>query len=388
MMSVNFGSIIRALKENRSDASSSDSMAAGIKWLLRAYEATPDGGVSIRFSLMRGWESSYPETTGYIIPTFLRYSEITGDMSYRDRAVSMADWELAIQQDDGSFIGGAFREPVGKLVFDTGQIMFGLICAYELTGDNKYIVAAIKAGEWLLRHQDSDGAWRTHSFNSIPHTYHSRVAWPLAELWRVTGEQRYADGAKRHFEWVLANQTSNGWFENAGFTNDNNKAPYTHTIAYTLRGLLEAGVLLGEDRYIDAVRRSVDGILAVMDASGMFQGTYDRNWKGDRRFSCLTGNAQISLICSKLFMILREGRYSEATGIINSFLKTKQNITTSDADIFGAIPGSSPLWGEYERLAFPNWATKFFLDALWAETECDSRDSMELRERLSFKYPG
>jgi hypothetical protein len=38
-------------------------------------------------------------------------------------------------------------------------------------------------------------------------------------------------------------------------------------------------------------------------------------------------------------------------------------------DTLGAIPGSFPIWGRYEPFAFPNWATKFFCDALMIEQE-------------------
>ena len=42
-----------------------------VEWLARGQDSTPDDGVSRIFSLANGWNSSYPETTGYIIPTFL-----------------------------------------------------------------------------------------------------------------------------------------------------------------------------------------------------------------------------------------------------------------------------------------------------------------------------
>ena len=48
-------------------------------------DATPDDGVSRSYVLrhMRshersGWLASYPETTGYIIPTFFAYAALTG----------------------------------------------------------------------------------------------------------------------------------------------------------------------------------------------------------------------------------------------------------------------------------------------------------------------
>ncbi len=30
----------------------------------------------------------------------------------------------------------------------------------------------------------------------------------------------------------------------------------------------------------------------------------------------------------------------------------------------GAIRGSQPIWGQYSPFTYPNWATKFFVDAL------------------------
>ena len=48
-----------------------------IDWLCRAqdHSASADGGVARDYSLIHGWATSYPETTGYIIPTFLAYSD-------------------------------------------------------------------------------------------------------------------------------------------------------------------------------------------------------------------------------------------------------------------------------------------------------------------------
>src|ERR1035437_7867019 len=42
-------------------------------WLCAAQDksATHEGGVARDFSLIKGWASSYPETTGYIIPTMI-----------------------------------------------------------------------------------------------------------------------------------------------------------------------------------------------------------------------------------------------------------------------------------------------------------------------------
>src|SRR5262245_55028496 len=46
-------------------------LVAALHWLGRAQDASSDGGFCGRYRLDRGWTSSYPETTGYIVPTLL-----------------------------------------------------------------------------------------------------------------------------------------------------------------------------------------------------------------------------------------------------------------------------------------------------------------------------
>src|SRR6266545_2731755 len=90
------------------------------QWLLRAQQATPDEGVSGAYSFEDGWVASYPETTGYIIPTLLAVAEYSGDARYRDRALAMADWELGIQYPEGGFPGHFVDRQNPPIVFNTG----------------------------------------------------------------------------------------------------------------------------------------------------------------------------------------------------------------------------------------------------------------------------
>jgi len=48
-----------------------------IDWILNAQR--PDGGVAAYYSLLTGYSDSYPEVTGYIIPTLYDFSTTTGD---------------------------------------------------------------------------------------------------------------------------------------------------------------------------------------------------------------------------------------------------------------------------------------------------------------------
>jgi hypothetical protein len=46
-----------------------------------------------------------------------------------------------------------------------------------------------------------------------------------------------------------------------------------------------------------------------------------------------------------------------------------QDLITADDDVRGGIKGSNPVWGRYAPMSFPNWAAKFFVDAMWLRKE-------------------
>src|SRR6266545_7555254 len=82
-----------------------------VAWLGRAQDCSrsSDGGVARDYSLVRGWNNSYPETTGYIVPTLLAYARWRGGergTEARDRARRMLDWLVSIQFPEGGFQGG------------------------------------------------------------------------------------------------------------------------------------------------------------------------------------------------------------------------------------------------------------------------------------------
>ena len=71
----------------------------GIAWLGRAqdHSTSRDGGVARHYSLTEGWSTSYPETTGYIVPTLIDYGLESGQREPIERARRMLDWLVSIQ---------------------------------------------------------------------------------------------------------------------------------------------------------------------------------------------------------------------------------------------------------------------------------------------------
>lgn len=347
---------------------------AAVCWLCHAQDSQNDGGVSLRYSLIKGWDASYPETTGYIIPTFLHYAQLTGDETLRARALQMAEWELSIQKPDGSFGGGAVNSGYDSFVFDTGQVIFGLVAAHRATGDRKFIDGAIKAGRWLVSVQHPSGMWDRFTFHGIPHVYYTRVAWALAELGAYIHDKLFTEAAERNVTWAIGRQRTNGWFEQAGFTSVAHAAPYTHTIAYTIEGVLEVGACLRHEHYIAAATRSAQALQRIMHREGCYLGTYSQDWTSNAGYSCLTGNAQIALIFGRLHHITGDASYLDSMRVANHFLCRHQE-HLGGAETMGAIAGSWPVWGQYQRYAYPNWAAKFFIDSLLLEQCLDVQAS-------------
>lgn len=343
-----------------------------LKWLCAAQDSSSDDGVSAGYHLYHGWQNSYPETTGYIIPTFIKCSKLFEEKDYQERALKMADWELEIQNKDGSIDGGQTqngpdRNELGPLVFDTGQVIFGLIGAYQLTKDDRYLSGATRCCEWLSQHQNSDGTWEKYSFNNIPHTYHTRVSWAMVEVYKHTNIKTFKESAIKNIDWACSQIMDNYWINNCGFNQKNHLSPYTHTIAYTVRGVLESGKLLGNDKYIETAKRCAEALMANISENGHIAGEFKKSYDTDQKYTCLTGSAQISIILMKLFKIFKNETYMEHAVNINRFLKNSQLYHPGNANIDGAIPGSKPIWGNYLHFNLPNWAPKFYIDALLLE---------------------
>jgi len=353
-------------------------LGAAAEWICAAQDAFDDGGVARSYSLIyqsffnrKGWIPSYPETTGYIIPTIFDYASLRGDKDIFKRVVKMADWECEVQMESGAVQGGTIDTPrPTPAVFNTGQVIFGWLRAYEETEDKKYLDSAVRAGKYLLKTQDSDGAWRKNltdfATDSIKtYTYNVRVAWALIKLSIVTRDTRYRDGAVLNLEHGLGQQLPNGWFKNDCLYNPS--APLLHTLAYTIRGILEAGVLLDKDEYIEKARMAADALMKVQAADGGIPGRLDRDWKGKVDYVCLTGLAQTGIIWGRLYEVTGIRTYLKAMKKANKYLKCVQVLNTGNSGLDGGISGSFPLSGIYGRYEVLNWAVKFFMDSLMLE---------------------
>ncbi|HWO14825.1 MAG TPA: hypothetical protein VNN80_35220 [Polyangiaceae bacterium] len=345
-------------------------LAEAEAWLVRAHDVSPDGGVSYGYSLRGGWRPSYRETSGYIVPTFFRLAQHRQRPEYRERGLSIARWLMGVQNADGSFNNPRFG-PKG-IVFDTGQGLFGLLAAFEQSGDERFLGAARRAGDWLVAVADSERRWTKHVYLGVPHVYNTRTAWALSELHALEPSRSYERIARANLDYALERERG-GYFVDCGFR-PGTPAP-THTIAYTIRGLQEAGRLLGDARYLGAAERAARAMLRHLRSDGFLPGEIDERGREAARFCCLTGNCQLGVIWAKFHQSNGDAAFRRAALRSLQYVMGRQDIETSDLDVRGAIKGSHPIWGRYAPFSYPNWATKFFIDALLATLPWSASES-------------
>lgn len=335
-----------------------------VGWLLHNQSCMADGGFGTYY-LGSGWTSSYPETTGYIIPTLLRYAAKTNHEDARKSAKKALDWLLEIQKPEGGWQSGYVHQNRPAVVFNTGQVIRGMLAGHTVFKEGEYLNAANRAADWLVSIQNKDGSFNKHVYLDVARVYDSYVVAPVLQLNKVSANEAYVEMARKNLDWIIhQKQKANGWFIDCDNTIHKNQKPIIHTIAYTIDGILDAGLLLSDSKYIAAAKKPADRLRDKFLKNGKLRGRYNWHWRGSEPF-ITTGGAQLAIIWYKLYRHTQEELYHVAYTRMNSqLIAIQQRAVHETLDTRGALFGSFPFWGRYEAFGCPNWATKYFADSL------------------------
>ena len=350
------------------DPGSQQAIAAAVSWLCRAQDcsASADGGVARAYSLRSGWSASYPETTGYIIPTIIDCATASNNEELRARARRMLSWLRSIQMPCGGFQGGKIDSvPIVPVVFNTGQILIGLAAGEKAFGGHRDPL--LRAADWLVSIQDRDGCWRKFPSPFAmqgDRTYDTHTAWGLLEAARIEPARGYAEAALRNVRWALGHQHNNGWMDKCCLSDWTQ--PLTHTLGYALRGMLEAFRYSQDEQFLIAAQKTADGLMAARGADGFLPGTLRQDWSSAAEWACLTGTVQIAYCWFTLYQIRGDVRYREAALAANHYVRRTISLS-EQPDIRGGVQGSFPIDGDYGKYEYPNWAAKFLIDSLMLE---------------------
>ncbi|MFQ5492381.1 MAG: hypothetical protein ACE5GE_16850, partial [Phycisphaerae bacterium] len=188
------------------------------------------------------------------------------------------------------------------------------------------------------------------------------TAGALIAAGQVLDETGFIRAGQANLDWALGRESAPGFFEHNDFLRP--AAPIVHTIAYTARGFLEAGLLLERADYLQAAGRMAAAVAGAVRVDGSVPGRLSRRFEAGCRSCCLTGMAQMGCVWSRLDRHRGQRRYERAIEGVSTFLCRAQSLDHPDPGVRGGIAGSHPIGGDYAPYAYPNWAAKFFLDLM------------------------
>lgn len=355
-----------------------EALDLSLNWLVKSIDKNTGGSranYSLIFNGLRGWSGPYPETTGYIVPTFLNASNTFPQYnSLHEKAQRMGEWLLSIQFEDGAFPGNIYYpgKTLEKSIFNTGQIILGLTSLFDTLKDTRYLDSAAHAAAWLTANQESDGTWKKFNYiKDFSPSYYSRVAWPILKVYARTNEDKFKAAALKNLLSIKARQLPNGFIDGSGFKPGS--YVFLHTLAYTIRGFLESSLILDDEVLWDTGYSFAEKIMLKFEIQKKLNGAYYADFKGVGWYQCLTGNVQMAIIWLKIFQHTGDARFLNAASKAIDVVVKYQIKSPLNPNLKGAVAGSLPIYGRYMALRYPNWAVKFLADALMLEDQILTR---------------
>ena len=279
------------------DPGAEDGHRGGPGLARRAQESSRsnDGGVARHYSLITGWGASYPETTGYIVPTLLEQAALRNDASLRERAQRMLDWLVSIQFPEGGFPGRRGRSaasPARNIQYRPNSagsqpaprnlgIGIAYRCKRQPTG-SRVPRTPTGAGEGTGRRSPR------RTTRPMKRMFRGACSRPPASA----AIPAWGEAGLRQVRWALTKQRANGWMESCCLSNP--LSPLTHTLGYALRGILEAWRFSQIDDFLAAGRRLGDGLATAQRPDGSLPGELKSDWSPGVSWTCLTGVVQIA----------------------------------------------------------------------------------------------
>ena len=281
--------------------------AKALHWL-RQNELTT-GGILVHSQHSCG----YPEVSGYTVPTLLDYGE-------PDMAQRLVRWLMCIQRADGGYPAHDGK----PYVFDTGQIMRGLLAAADLLPGA--LTCAERAGDYLCRQMVNGGreGFGNRYGGVMPETVHLYVLPPLI---------RAAEQLNRLDFRRAAEACCESYMRHPDFLK---MSSLTHFLAYELEALIEL-------ERPESAQPVLKELQELQGADGGLRGYEGVSW------TCSTGLAQIAVCWYRM------GLWEPAD---RALIWLEQNQGLSGG--FRGSYGSKAAYFPKEEIS---WAVKYYLDA-------------------------
>lgn len=283
-------------------------------------------------------KKSYPEVTGYYIPTLLKWG-------YRERALAYAKWLCSIQKEDGSWFDTDNQAPY---IFDTAQILKGLLAIRKLYPQ---VDKNIKQGcQWMLSCMDENGRlitpdkklWGEQECSELIHLYCLEPLYQAAEVYQMEEYKAAADKVKNYYIREQKSEILNFSF-------------LSHFYAYVMEALCD----IGEK---ELAKEAMEEIAELQTGEGMVPAYRDVNWV------CSTGLFQFAIVWYKL------GELEKG----NKAFHYACSLQNPSGGWYGGYATKTQVKAIEEKeypTYFPDseisWAVKYFFDALYYKCQLE-----------------
>lgn len=273
------------------------------------------------------FQKSYPEVTGYYIPTLLKWG-------YKDVAVQYAKWLCSIQKPDGSWYDTDGKIPY---IFDSAQILKGLLAIRDIY---PHVDENIRKGcEWILSNIEASGRlkapdnsiWDSKEYSELIHLYCLSPLVVASEVFHIDKYRKAAFSALNYYKDNFYDKIMD--FE-----------LLSHFHAYVIEALLDMGE-------IDMAHEAMSRMEKYQDETGKVPAYKDVDWV------CSTGMFQLALIWFRLGD-LKHGRKA---------FEYACKLQNPSGGWYGsyAIASDEKEMNDYFPQFEISWAVKYFLDALY-----------------------
>jgi hypothetical protein len=267
----------------------------------------------------------------------------------------------------GGFTGGRqgmsnFGKPS---LFNSGQIALGLTDYYQLRPNDKLIDVMEKLGVFFKNALQNGVLSKNFCFRGRDSSYYTRAIWGAGRLFQAMSDNTGCELVQTTSEKLIARASADGRISKWGFSDD---FSVLHTVIYTLRGFWELGELYDNDHYklvaINGMKWLETSGSKIKVGSRKVSASFPEEISGEL---CLTGLAQQAVLAGKMREDKVDIDYSLHFDNALFVLKANQLVGMHNTNIEGLLLGSNPFNGRYQPFCCPEWATKFFIDALLIE---------------------
>ena len=173
-------------------------MPGAAEWLVNTQDA--DGA-------WRKFRSPFTEATDKAYETHVSWglfeaARLEPESGYAEAALRNVNWALGLQTANGWFENCCLSDQHRPLTHTLGYVLRGIIEAYRFTNDERFLAAAIKTAEGLLKASRNDGSlpgrldrdWNgTVSWSCLTGNLQIAASWFL--LFEYTAEKAYLNAA-------------------------------------------------------------------------------------------------------------------------------------------------------------------------------------------------